>query len=66
MFNEGEVGGIVGGAIWVEVRLEVFLEVRRGTEGSGRGEGGIVFRSGAMVSVVGCSTGEEGMPFEWE
>jgi hypothetical protein len=58
MFNEGEVGGIEGGAIWVEVRLEVFLGVRRGTEGSGRGEGGIVFRSGAMASVVGCSTGE--------
>jgi hypothetical protein len=50
MFNEGEVGGIAGGAICVEVRLEVFLEVRRGDEAKGRGDGGIVFKSGAMVS----------------
>jgi hypothetical protein len=58
MFSDGEVGGIEGGAICVEVRLEVLLEVRRGDEARGRGEGGIVFRSGAMVSAVGCSTRE--------
>ena len=52
MFNEGEVGGRVGGPIWVEVRLEMLLEVRRGDEAKGRGDGGIVFKSGAMVSVT--------------
>ena len=33
----------------MEVRLEGFLEVRRGDEAKGRGDGGIVFKSGAMV-----------------
>jgi hypothetical protein len=49
MFREGEVGGIAGGAICVDVRLEVVLEVRRGDEAKGRGEGGTEFKSGAMV-----------------
>ena len=42
----------------MEVRLEVFLEVRRGDEAKGRGDGGIVFKSGAMLSVEDCSTRE--------
>lgn len=54
MFREGAVGEVaVGevacGAIWVEVRLEVVLEVRRGDEAKGRGEGGTEFKSGAMA-----------------
>lgn len=49
IFREGEVGGIAGGAICVEVRLEVVLEVRRGDEAKGRGEGGTEFKSGAMI-----------------
>jgi hypothetical protein len=49
MLKEGEVGGIAGGGICAEVRLEVLLEVRRGDEARGRGEGGIVFRSGAIL-----------------
>ncbi len=48
MLKEGEDGGRVGGGIW-EVRLEVGLDVRRGEEAKGRGEGGTLLRSGAMV-----------------
>jgi len=48
IFKEGEVGGIVDGAICVDVRLEFVLEVRRG-EDSGRGDEGTVFRSGGMA-----------------
>jgi hypothetical protein len=49
----GEDSGIVGGGgIW-EVRLEVGLDVRRGDvpleEAKGRGEGGTLFRSGAIL-----------------
>lgn len=47
--SNGEVGGRGGGAICCEVRLEVVLDVRRGDEARGRGEGGTVLRSGAMV-----------------
>jgi len=49
MFKDGEVGGIAGGAICVEVRLEVVLEARSGDEANGRGEGGTEFKSGAMI-----------------
>ena len=47
--SDGEVRGRGGGAICCEVRLEVVLDVRRGDEARGRGEGGTVLRSGAMV-----------------
>jgi hypothetical protein len=40
---------MVGGAICCDVRLEVVLEVRRGEEARGRGEGGTELRSGAMT-----------------
>jgi hypothetical protein len=50
IFKDGEVGGIVGGAIWVEVRLEVVLDVRRGDEARGLGEGGTEFKSGAILN----------------
>lgn len=49
MLKEGEEGGIAGGGICWEVRLEVVLDVRRGDEAKGRGDGGTLFRSGAMI-----------------
>lgn len=49
ILKKGEEGGRAGGGICCEVRLEVVLEVRRGEEAKGRGEGGTLFRSGAMI-----------------
>jgi hypothetical protein len=63
IFREGEVGGMAGGAICVEVRLEVVLEVRRGDEAKGRGEGGTEFKSGAMI--LGGSLFEEDTRGRW-
>jgi len=50
--REGEVGGIAGGAICWEALREALLEVRRGDEARGLGDGGTELRSGAMVIVV--------------
>lgn len=64
MFREGEVGGRGGGAICWEVRLEVVLEVRRGDEARGRGEGGTELRSGAMIEDKSSYSCFEGLAVE--
>lgn len=48
ILKDGEVGGRGGGAICCEVLLEVVLEVRRGDEARGLGDGGTELRSGAI------------------
>lgn len=48
MLKEDVEEGIAGGSICWEVRLEVVLEVRRGDEARGRGDGGTEFKSGAI------------------
>jgi hypothetical protein len=48
MLKEGEESGRVGGGIW-EVRLEVGRDVRRGEAARGRGDGGTLLRSGAIL-----------------
>ena len=58
MFKDGEVGGIAGGCICWEVLLEVVLDVRRGEEARGRGDGGTEFKSGAMLENVCFNTVE--------
>ncbi len=60
MLREGEAGaggteeGTAGGAICIcwEVRLEAVLDVRRGDEARGLGDGGTELRSGAIVSTA--------------
>lgn len=55
MLSEGEMGADVmgGDAICCDARRDGFLDVRRGDEVTGRGEGGTEFRSGAIVA---CSS----------
>ena len=47
MLTDGEDRGRAGGGIW-DVRLDVGLDVRRGEEAKGRGDGGTLLRSGAI------------------
>ena len=47
MLKKEDDGGRAGG-ICCEVRLEAVLDVRRGEDANGRGEGGTLFRSGAI------------------
>jgi hypothetical protein len=55
ILKDGEEGGRVGGAICCEVRLEADLDVRRGDEARGLGDGGTELRSGAIFACGFCS-----------
>lgn len=48
IFREGEIGP-AGGPICCEARLEAVLELRRGDEARGLGDGGTEFKSGAIL-----------------
>lgn len=54
MLREGEMGAdeMGGDAICCDARRDGFLDVRRGDEVTGRGEGGTEFRSGAIIAYL--------------